>query len=215
MINTPESLVSALIDLYSSARNTRFQNPLVGRGRNHSVSGDFEDLFAHYLSNCMGTSYSFRVDQPITVLEANLNTQYPDILISEHGVTSHLVDLKMDTGWNREGLENFASIKHALMDKFKQKKFKYNEIEGNVKVSKPGTFAEDVTYHIVIATTVNGAKNLADVAKGIQKKYSNIKTYLLTEKFHPNEYGYSKEALLEKIQINHDEFIRLIKNITT
>ena len=213
VINTPEKLISALVELYFSARNTRFHSPNVLRGRSHSVSAEFEDLFAHYLSNCMADDYSFYVDQPISISDSDLNTQYPDILILKNGIASHLIDIKMDNGWNRYGLDEFLNKKEDLMDKYSSREFKYNEVINNKKIRRLANFSNKITYHVVFATSANGTNDLVRKVKDIKLK--NVKAYVLTEKTHPNEYDMDKDLLLEEISIRNDEFVRLLKELNS
>lgn len=213
IINTPEKLISALVCLYFSARNTRFHSHNVLRGRSHSVSAEFEDLLAHYLSNCMSNDYSFYVDQPISIQDSGLNTQYPDILILRNGIASHLIDIKMDNGWNRHGLDVFLGEKEKLMDKYSSREFKYNEVINNKKIRKLAKFSDKVSYHVVFSTSINGTNNLISKVNDIKLK--NVKAYVLTEKIHPNEYSMDKDLLLEKISIRNDEFVRLLKELNS
>lgn len=213
IIDTPEKLISALVSLYLSARDTKFPRHNILRGRSHAVSSQFEDLFAHYLSNCMSDNYSFYVDQPISIPGSGLNTQYPDILILRNGVASHLIDIKMDNGWNRNGFDDFLKDKNKLMDKLVSRDIEYNEVLSNKKTRKHAKFSEKITYHIVFATCVNGTNNLIDRVKNI--KYKNVKSYVLTGKTHPNEYNMDKNLLLDKIHIHHDEFTRLLKELNS
>ncbi|MCX8974727.1 hypothetical protein NLN78_14280 [Citrobacter portucalensis] len=211
VINTPENLITALIDLYTAARNTRFPSRNVLRGRSHSVSSEFEDLFANYLSNCMNDDHYFYVDQPISIFCPTPKIQYPDILILKDGIASHLLDIKMDNGWNRHGLKDFSNAKNILMDEINGCDFKYNEVLDNTKVPKEAKFSNHVTYHIVFATSVNGSKNLEHDAKQLETK--NVKLYILTDKTHPNHYGANRIGIQEKINIRKDEFSRLISNL--
>lgn len=210
-IDTPEKMISALVDLYFSARQTHFAKGNVHRGRSHTVSSQFEDLFACYLSNNMDNGYSFFVDQPISIKGAGLNTLYPDILIIKEGVATHIIDLKMDNGWNRNGLQQFVAEKAGLIEKLRGKHCKYNELIDNRKVASFAEISPDISYHVVFATSINGSNNLAETAKALESDH--VKMYVLTGKTHPNEYNMNKDEILREIHIYHEEFVRLLAGL--
>lgn len=212
---TPEEYLEKVLDLYIESRKSKFNCPCtdITRGRSSSISSGLEDLTAYFLALNVGEDRKFFVDQPMrfgTKESGKIQTRYPDIAIVEKGgIISHLVEVKTDLGWMRDGMSDFCEDWDTRIERVKgtETSFKY----GDPKKEFNGRFSTDLKYHIVVVAKGNYT-GLAKI-KDFNKDFNNVLLYFLLEKLHPNFYGMTKSVAMEKIEICHSEFDLLITNI--
>lgn len=209
---TPMEYFRKLIELYFSAREPKFYNPNIYRGRSTSISSELEDLTALFIALNNPNLCNYFTDQPIKF--EGSTTKYPDIVIQNNddsGLICNLVDTKADTGWNRDGMLSFCEEWDQLIASVKGKKTKFSN--GKTKLTQEGKFSDDLHYHVVVATEINSGKQILEDYKTIKEKCENVSLYILSSDVHPNNYDLSQEEILKKINIKQCEFDRLMQHI--
>lgn len=221
----PTDFFKELIGLYSEAGKSKFPNQNVFRGRNASVSSSLEDLFADFLAKNNPNKCTYYIDQPMK-FGLEKFPKYPDIAIqNQDGVIEHLIDMKADLGWNRNGMLEFCSKWSKRIEDVKTHPTTFNN--GNSKdpvtgklvgTKRDGVFSENLHYHIVVATQYNSGNKVVDDYKEVNNKdnfeFKNVSLYILSgAKKHPNDQTISQEELLNKMDIRPDEFKRLLSAI--
>lgn len=205
----PHEFIRKVIELYHFAREPYFYNPNIFRGRSSSISSQFEDLTALFIALNNPNQCTYFTDQ---AMKFGNQTKYPDIVILENsGMIKNLVDLKTDTGWNRDGFYDFCLEWENNIEKIKGLSTSFKN--GKTKKEVTAIFDQNIVYHIVVLSKINSGKNLELEINSINQECKNVKAYLLTDEIHPNEYKYSQEEKLEKIKIKINEFDRLITSI--
>ncbi|SPY77123.1 hypothetical protein [Providencia rustigianii] len=208
---SPEDIIENLIFAYQDSRETYVENNRVFRGRSHSISGIFEDLFADYLSKNLPDSNQYFVDQPLFSSVANIRF-FPDILIMNDGVSKNIIDLKLDFGWSRNKVFTFCDAWNEKIDKLKGASFTFND--GITKEKKNGFFSDNLKYHVVVSTKLNNGNNFIEIKDNVTKNLEHVELYILTDKVHPNDYKSTPEERVKKIHIYIDEFSRLINKLS-
>ena len=207
---SPGEFFRKLIELYFESREPKYYNPNIFRGRSSSVSSALEDLAALFISLNNPNSCNYYTDQPIKF--SGSSTKYPDIVIKhEDGAIHDLIDMKADTGWNRDGMLSFCWDWERRIESIKGKATSFSV--GKTKISKGGTFSKDLKYHVVVASEINSGKKILKDYEVIKRECKNVKLYLLSNGLHPNHYGLSQSQVLNKINIKHEEFDRLLNAI--
>lgn len=202
-----------LIRLYVEAGQSKFPKQNVFRGRSASVSSSLEDLFADLLAKNNPNQCNYYIDQPMK-FTGEKNNKYPDIVIqNQDGVIEHLIDMKADLGWNRNGVIEFCNEWEKRIEAAKGTATTFKN--GMSKEPVTGMFSENLHYHIVVATQFNsGKKVLADHVE-VKSKFKKVSLYILSDDTkHPNDQTISQEELLSQMVINTDEFDRLLSAIT-
>lgn len=208
---SPKEYFKQLINLYQEARNPKFYNPNILRGRSKSVSSDMEDLTALFLALNLNRHAMFYTDQPVKFIGYR-QPKYPDILIHEsNGNINHLVDTKTDMGWNRNGVFEFCKEWNALINSVKgsETEFKTGK-DGEVL---KGLFSSNLKYHVVVASEVNSGRQILEDYERVKNECLNVNLYLLSKGCHPNSYQFSPQKILANIEINYPDFERLVCNI--
>ncbi|MHA3048548.1 hypothetical protein [Acinetobacter sp. ANC 4639] len=209
----PQEFFSQLVDLYKQQQNSKKIAENIFRGRSRSISSAAEDLVAQFISKNIKRHCIYYVDQPLQFGASNI-VKYPDIFILENDKTiSHLIDIKLDVGWNRDAMLDFCAIRHHevmnVLGKLTQFNTK-NEMGDKIE-NKNMRFSENLTYHILLLSKENAKKDILDKHYAqVLNKYKNIKLYIFSEGIHPNEYV-TKEEIMAKLQINDVEFLRFIE----
>ena len=215
---TPEIFFEKLIKLYSDSRESIFPAENIYRGRNVSISGYLEDLFAKFIAtNNPKKEFDYLIDQPMSFPSSNLDkqvTKYPDIVIQsqQDGVITHLIDMKTDLGWNRNGMLEFCNEWEGIIESSKNKETNFKD--GKTKVEKKGKFSKNLHLHIVVASRINSGKTIWEHYKEIETSLKNVSIYILSDKVHPNNYEMSDKDILNKIEIRHHEFKRFLDKIS-
>ena len=213
---TPEKFMEYVRQLYTEARAIKRPHPIeakdadIFRGRNHSISGALEDLLAWFISQNNPNRCRYFTDQP---MKFGKSTRYPDIVIqTESERINHLIDVKADLGWNRNGLYKFCESwnERILEVRGTPTSFKKGENKEDCK----GEFTESLKYHVVIITDTNAdAKKLRDDIKEVEEKLKGVEVYILSNGLHPNNYFMNGETPNKEMEIRTDEFDRLISAV--
>lgn len=209
---SPKEYFRKLIELYFSAREPKFYNPNIYRGRSTSVSSELEDLTALFIALNNPNSCNYFTDQPIKF--EGSTTKYPDIVIQNNdksGVIRNLVDTKADTGWNRDGMLSFCKEWNQRVASVKGKETKFSN--GKTKLIQEGKFSDDLHYHVVVVTEINSGKQILEDYKTIKETLENVSLYILSSGVHPNNYELPQEEILKNINIKQCEFDRLLRHI--
>ena len=208
---TPEEFLLKVIRLYQDARIPLYVDAKIRRGRSHSISSAAEDLFASYLLIGDPTIDFILVDQPVHVSDTK-TTFYPDITIIRKGQITAFLDLKMDLGWKRRGLVELCRKDQALMQAIRGSDCIFKD--GETKERKTYPISKSAVYDIVVVSGENIAQKLLDDQLAEAGQYAkDVMIHILTTNEHPNTYGYTPEALAEKIHIQHDAFARISKRV--
>lgn len=207
---SPDEYFRKLIELYFISREPEYYNPNIFRGRSMSISSELEDLTALFIALNNPNSCNYFTDQPLKF--SNAKTKYPDIVIQhENGVIYDLVDMKADTGWNRDGMLKFCEEWEQYIKSVQGIKTQF--INGKTKNKHEGQFSDNLKYHVVVATEVNSGKKILEDYASVKKQCKNVELYILSKGIHPNHYGLSQDEILKKIEINNSEFDRLMSAI--
>ena len=207
---SPVEYFRKLIELYFDSREPKYYNPNIFRGRSTSISSELEDLTALFIALNNPNACNYFTDQPIKFTGST--TKYPDIVIQhENGVIHDLVDMKADTGWNRDGMFKFCNEWEARIEEIKGTETQF--VNGKTKEKLKGKFSKDLKYHVVVGSEVNSGKKILEDYKLVENQCHNVKLYILSKGIHPNHYGATQAEVLNKISINHTEFDRLMNAI--
>ncbi|PVZ89428.1 hypothetical protein C9426_03940 [Serratia sp. S1B] len=207
-----QAFFSQLVDLYKQQQNSKKIAENIFRGRSRSISSAAEDLVAQFISKNIKRQCTYYIDQPLQFGASNI-VKYPDIFILENDKTiSHLIDIKLDVGWNRDAMLDFCDIRYHEVIKVLGETTQFNTKNdmGEKVENKNMRFSENLTYHILLLSKENSKKDILDQHyTQILNKYKNIKLYILSEGIHPNEYV-TKEEIMAKLQVNDTDFHRLL-----
>jgi len=208
---SPKEYFGKVIELYHSSRKPKFYNPRIKRGRSSSISSDLEDLTAFFLALNIHRECTLYTDQPMRFEGYKL--KYPDIVIQEkNDEIAHLVDVKTDLGWKRDGIFDFCLKWEDIISDVKGTKTNFKI--GETKENKEGHFTNSLKYHIVVISKENSGKNInSHIERVKEEKFKNVRLYFLSESPHPNEYGKPISGILEKLKIYESEFKRLFANL--
>ena len=202
--------VLEVIKLYQSAREPKFVNQKISRGRSRSTSSLAEDLFAHFLSGQIECDHIY-IDQPISI-DVFKNPIYPDLVIVRNKRITTFIDFKMDMGRNRNGLYDLCKKQYDRLKKVRGKECKLKE--GISKKEHFYIIDKKATFSVVIFTDRNINPNLlkSQVQKSLDLK-PDLEIFILTSREHPNKYHISPEDLIQKMEIRDDEFKKLIDRL--
>lgn len=203
--------------LYEDASKTTSENPKVRRGRSRSIAAEAEDLFAELLVANDSEIEMIRVDQPITIPTTELPGKksfqvYPDVVVIKGGKIRALIDLKMDLGWNRDGLietceKHNRTVRLARGNIGKLK-------DGQTKLRQELMFSDDLTYSVVLVSgkNINSEKLTTQIA-GANSIADCVQSYVLSDGLHPNGYWLACPTFRKKLMINDSEFDLILKRI--
>lgn len=209
---TPKELIINIAQLYRDARIPHIIDKKISRGRSHSVSSLTEDLFAHFLISNDKTIDKILVDQSISFPEESIKTIYPDITIIKQGIATNFIDLKMDMGWNRDGLLKVANKHFESVKSMQGHTGRY--YDGISKEKFEFKVGQDASYDIVIIsdTNINAAK-LSEQLNQCQSLTPITEAFVLYSGGHPNTYEFSPEELGENLTVNQSNFDKLLTKI--
>ena len=208
---TPKEYFRKIIELYEISRVPQFYNPNIQRGRSASISSGLEDLTALFIALNNPKQCQYFTDQPMKF--KGTTTKYPDIVIqNQNGMIEHLIDVKTDTGWNRNGTYDFCEKWEKTIAKAKGTKTSF--MRGLDKVLIKGDFSSDLKYHVVVISKRNSGKNIEVDRARVTENLHNVCLYILSDGIHPNKYGLSAEIKLAAIKIANAEVEKLLSTIT-
>jgi hypothetical protein len=203
---TAEHFIKNVVKTYQEARELAFPDihNKVERGRNHTVASKIEDLLAITIQTKLNRHHTFKVDQPLSI---EGKTFYPDIVVIRKGQVVHLLDLKMDLGWNRNGFTDFCKKADARNIKHQGKiavlKNGRTKIPGELKI------APDCKHHVVVVSSTNISKEKFEKHIAATNKLKSTKVYTLSHEVHPNTY----RKPISDIIIDTNAFNSLIRNL--
>ena len=153
------------------------------------------------------------VDQPIS-LTWTRKTAYPDIaLVSAGEELRQVIDVKMDFGWNRDGMLEFCQGKSPLVHALRGSRVRLKE--GITKKPLELLVSPKCSYHLVIVSGENISETKLQFALSTAKQFEpEIVTYLLSDGIHPNHYELGEEEVVGKLDIKDDAFELLVNNLT-
>lgn len=206
---SPELFISSIVNEYRIARKPKISNTKLSRGRSHSVSSVAEDLFAEYLIKNDPEIESILIDQPIFSQHGNIRF-YPDITVIKNGNAVAFFDLKMDMGWNRDGLLELVGKHQRVIKTIKENIVTYKN--GVTKEKQHIMISPSCAYNIVIISTRNSGNKLSEYLQKSHSVFPSAGVYVLcnSKKYHPNSYGIEEGELVEKLEINKSEFDKIL-----
>ncbi len=208
---SPEGFLERIIRLYQDARVSKYADSKISRGRSHSISSVVEDLFASYLILNDKEIDKILVDQPVFIVGTK-STFYPDITVVRNGKITAFFDLKMDLGWNRDGLSSLCEKDKELVEAIRSKSCTFKD--GSTKERGTYEISDSAVYDIVIISDQNIAKPKLEAQLSEVDALSDfVKVHILSQNEHPNTYGLEPAELLEKIEVNINAFIELAGRI--
>ena len=212
---TPEEYFRKIIELYWQSREPAFYNPSIFRGRSASISSQVEDLTALFISLNNPKQCNYFTDQAMKS-KGSTSNKYPDIVIREKtGTIKHLIDVKTDMGWNRDGIIKLCEQWQGFLDSAKGAKTHFRN--GKSKEFIEGRFSKNLNCHIIILSKINSGNKLDNDIYKVHhdKRLRNIRIYVMSDGKHPNSYNISQDELLNReLRINKHEFNKLMWNLT-
>ena len=198
---TPEEFIYKIVEAYQKAYDlaSEKKDERVKRGKQHSISGIAEDLFAVYLADKIeGADLKFYIDLNISVKlnkDSRAMSFRPDLYILKDEVITHYFDFKTDLGWNRD-----------FTPYLKEKNQRIQDIRGKKCKSKNCNFtiSDKVKYQVVLLNGSNGGNT--DAHKEAAAKLPGVEMYVLTTGKHPNC------KVRKEVNISEEVFNKLIKD---
>jgi len=135
----------------------------------------------------------------------------PDNAIVKNNKIVALVDLKMDMGYNRNGLVNLCVEKNARLQHLRGKLGKINK--GKSKDESEVVFSENLISFIAIITNKNSGKKLDEYLNSVSIYEPDVCTYVLTRGLHPNSYKMTEEANFKGLKIERDAFKLILEKL--
>lgn len=207
---TPDDFFLHVIRIYQRARVPKNFDKKIKRGRSRSVSSLVEDLMAYYLISNNKNIETLYVDQPM-YFKCIKKQVYPDIAIVKKGVISAFIDLKMDLGWNREGLFNQCKKHRKMILRMRGSICQLRD--GKTKDQLQYEISHKANYSVVLISSRNiNSVQLASHMSRAKTLLPDVDIFVLS-KGHPNRYGVRHKELIRQLQINYGEFARLQRKI--
>ena len=197
--------------------------PRAVRGRSHTGSSQCEDIFAQVLAyklkdvKCVHIDYNLKYKfDP----KERAKLVFPDItLIKEDGWVSDLIDMKLDTGWNREGMKTLFEKNEQDLKGLRSFAKKQNGLDATKEDKTSGRpscccpkliIDEQTRFHVVVVTESNGGDfgKKREVSKDYQDK--GMFLYSLSSGKHLNNYSDKKKG---HFVLHNYEFKRLLENL--
>ncbi len=207
----PDDFILKIINIYQDARVSRYADKKIRRGRSPSISSIAEDLLASYLVYADKEVDLIYVDQPIHVPNV-VKSFIPDIVIVRNNVISAFLDLKMDLGYKRKGLIGLCEKDQKLLGLIRGKECIIKD--GQTKEKRSFVISKSAIYDIVVVSDQNISKTtLKEQLVGAQIYSQDVSVHILTEKEHPNTYGFSPKELMDRMQIKRAAFDHMLTRI--
>lgn len=208
---TPHAFILKIVEAYHAARVPAVAGDTVRRGRSRSISGIAEDLLAEYLVENDPTIEVVYVDQPIYVA-ATKKRITPDLVIVRNGTIHTFIDLKLDMGWNRDGLTDLCQAHKQSVQSVRGELARLRD--GVTKELREVPVAPDLSYNVVMVSRTNiNPETLSRHVKRIDELGPDVELFILCDTGHPNSYDAEPAQILETLSINEAEFARLRKKI--
>lgn len=207
----PEEFIRQVINSYHAARQSKYPNKKVHRGRSHTISSEAEDLLAIYLVKNDKTIDAVYIDQTIHIKDV-VKAFIPDIVIVRGNTITTFLDLKMDLGYKRDGLIDLCSKDQALLKRVRGKTCSL--IDGSTKQKHELTISKKAIYDIVVISGKNISKDNLESQLTESKHFTkNVAVHVLSENIHPNTYNTSIKEIQDKIVINKESFREILSRV--
>lgn len=208
---TPQEFILRIVKAYQDARIPHQVNEKIRRGRSHSISSITEDLFAYYLISNDPSIEMVYVDQPINLKSAKRQI-YPDVAIVRNGVLTAFIDLKMDIGWNRDGLFELCEKHQHSVQQARGTECQIRD--GETKELRTLAISDDINYCVVMISRTNiNPVTLDRQLEEVKVLSPDVEVFVLCTTGHPNAYGMEPEDIVEGLGIDVLEFERLKEKI--
>ncbi|WP_282773622.1 hypothetical protein [Phaeodactylibacter xiamenensis] len=211
---TNEAFINEIIAQYAKARTLTFGDAgyNIRRGKSHSIAGIAEDLFATLIAQKLkDKNLLFLVNKVFSVRIPGVKRAksfQPDIAIVKNNVLTHIFEIKMDLGWNRNP-KQYLIEKNNFIQQMKDHALKpwfHKTDEVPIEVSK------NLAIQVVVLSGKNiGQKKLDRIQLDIEP-LENIELYILSNGMHLNFY---REEERKDVIIEHTEFDRLYQDTMT
>ncbi len=203
----PEDLILSIVKAYQAARKPYHKHERVRRGRSHSISSITEDLIAEFLATNDSSIDVIYVDQPIFI-EKIKKQLYPDITIVRDGVIESFIDIKMDIGWNRQGLTDLCKAHYKIIRSIKGSECRMRD--GLTKDLRALKISKSISYNVVLISRTNiSPKILHTHEEKKQKLNPDVELFVLCDTGHPNTYGKTPKEIVKGLSISKESFKRL------
>lgn len=210
----PKDLFRLIINEYEKARIPIVDDEKIKRGRSRSVSAITEDIFADFLISNKVSIDQILIDQPFSIpttlpIKRNFCQIYPDITIIRQNRIDLFIDLKMDLGWNRDGMlsiceKHFKTVKLAAGKSISTK-------DGVSKQPLTYEVSEDIAYCIVIISGLNiNQDKLREQLHSAKSFMPIVEVFVLSYGEYLNTYS---DEVLDKLKINYEAFNRLFQRL--
>lgn len=194
---TPSEFTNELIEAYQRARKPTYPHEKLKRGISRSIPSEIEDLVAFYLVQNIPSIDQIFINQNIPISSGNKRKKtQPDLMIVSNDQVCALVDLKMDLGYQREGITNTFLIAEEDMEAIRGKKIAFrngkqaaNREECELSVSK------DANYFFLVVSDQNIAKGRYVTVESEARKLSYVSLHTLIRGVHPNSYKHTEDDL--------------------
>jgi hypothetical protein len=208
---TPEEFIKRVRGLYQEAKLPRYYHPEIHRGRSHSIASITEDLVAAFIAFNLTKKYTIYIDQPITIHAIN-KTVYPDIAICQDGEIMNIIDVKMDLGWIRNGLESICKENNMFLKSIRNKDG--NIKDGINKIRKSVIISRNLKYYMLIVSGCNiTIRNLEEQIEKAKKYEPDVLCYVLSGGEHPNAYNITDDEFMERVVIYNKNFDKFFYDI--
>ena len=215
-----EELYLTLVEAYHDARTSKYPHEKTVRGRSYSVSSEAEDIFASYLAKNLTEIDIIRIDQALTMSAAHPDihkhkTFYPDLSVILNNELKCMLDLKLDMGWNRDGLYELCKKHQYVVELCAGNRVHYTVGKNRGDPERREIkCSEKLTYLVVLLSGGNQKQTKLKESLETAKSFSpKVEVFVLSEGVHPNDYKGSPSDVLERMCIHNDAALRMISKI--
>ncbi|HLE22008.1 MAG TPA: hypothetical protein VJB88_12905, partial [Vicinamibacteria bacterium] len=165
------------------------------------------DLLAYYLVTRVPSIDRIFINQPMTIGRKSVRERLkPDLVICKPSEVCALVDVKMDLGYQRDDFGPSLRKKNRLMTRLRGQKFRLLARKGNGRDPITLRLSPRAKYLSVVISDRNIAPAHFNEIEKSAASLGATALYVLTRDCHPNEYGFSKKQIMKKIEICHNAF---------
>ena len=123
--------------------------------------------------------------------------------MKEDNVTA-FIDIKMDLGWNREGLIDLCKKHYQTVLSLRNQECQLKD--GQTKIHKKLNIAQKISYNIVIISGKNiSAEKLTRQLKEAGKFKPDVNVFVLSAGVHPNSYDITSDNLIKQVDVGRLE----------
>jgi hypothetical protein len=194
-----------------NAREPKYYHPDIMRGRSSPVYNEINDLSAFFIDMNNTSGCSYITDLPLK-MNGNTTKLFDIVIQNSKGEINNLIDVKIDVGWSKPSrLISSHTEWEKRLNSVKGTKTSFKQGANRTKVI--GKFSKNLKYHSVfIAKRYIGNPFNKDY-DDVRRKLKNVFLYVLSDTPKSNELHLSNFEIIEKMDIRHDEFERLLLNL--